>query len=576
MRVVVICCSLVIAIAACGKKSASTADAPVGDAEVHGTCGNTKVEPGEECDVGATTTLVCDSTCHFTCGNGVVDTAVGETCDSAITTGDGACPTACDDGMACTSDVLSGSGCQAACVHAPITDSIAGDGCCPEGANSLTDDDCSPSCGNGVVEAGETCDTAITAGAGACPVSCDDSTACTTDVLMSDGTCQAACTHTTITTPTNGDGCCPAGANHNTDTDCSVSCGNGIVETGETCDTGITSGAGKCPTTCSDGNSCTTDTLSSAGTCQAACSFPPITAPKNGDGCCPAGANANNDTDCAPVCGNKVVENGEQCDDGNSDPNDGCTACMITALPPTAFRFSDLALRDPHTFVSVIGCNDVTDKNFLPFAVNDKLTASITTDTDMPPDGLLDFSPTLVFRPLAQAGTTTPMDIYVASCTAPIATTSCKPGANAKSTVTATNMTSGQCLAALANTTHPYAPAISNPSGPCFVTSPTTLTITLSGIPIVMQDARVAATYVGSPATKLTNGLLMGFITKAYADSTVLPSTLPLVGGMKLSVLLAGGTGACPTYSDMDKDNGVDGWWFYLNFPADKVPWSEN
>jgi hypothetical protein len=67
--------------------------------------------------------------------------------------------------------------------------------------------------------------------------------------------------------------------------------------------------------------------------------------------------------------------------------------------------------------------------------------------------------------------------------------------------------------------------------------------------------------------------LLVGFISQADADATILPDSLPLVNGQRLSSLLAGGTGACPNYSDKDVDNAVVGWWFYLNFTAPKVPW---
>ena len=561
------------ALGGCGSKhSSDTADAGTPDARTK--CGNSVVEAGEECDDGdKVTDIVCDSTCHFTCGNGTVDTDVGELCDSGIASGPGSCPTACDDGMACTTDVLSGTGCEAECINQPITDTVSGDGCCPTGATSLTDSDCSVMCGNGVVEDGETCDTAITSGDGACPTSCDDSVACTTDTLLSGGTCQAACMHTDITMAKDDDGCCPTGANSGNDNDCSPSCGNGVVDNGETCDTGIASGTGSCPTSCSDGMACTTDTLVSGGTCQAACNFPPITMPKNGDGCCPPGANANNDDDCQPVCGNKVVENGEDCDDGNTDPNDGCDMCKTVALPPTAFRFTDLDLRDPHVFVNFIACNDVTDTQLAGFAVNSKFQDSITMDTDG--DGLLDFSPTIVFRPLDQSAGTSDVEIHIADCTAPMAGTSCTAGAGSTAMATATNMSGTQCLDALAGTTHGYSPAITPTSAPCFVTSPVTLTITVADIPITLHDARIAATYVGNPATTLANGLLMGFMSETDADNTTLPSSLPLVGGHPLSELLAGGKNSCPKYSDMDTDNGVTGWWFYLNFPAAKVTWTD-
>ena len=50
-------------------------------------------------------------------------------------------------------------------------------GTCPAGATSETDPDCSPTCGDGVVQGanGETCDVAIATGKpGACPASCSD------------------------------------------------------------------------------------------------------------------------------------------------------------------------------------------------------------------------------------------------------------------------------------------------------------------------------------------------------------------------------------------------------------------
>jgi hypothetical protein len=47
-------------------------------------------------------------------------------------------------------------------------------------------------------------------------------------------------------------------------------------------------------------------------------------------GCCPDGCNANNDSDCSPVCGNEVVEEGEECDGGEH-----CSeACEISIAAP--------------------------------------------------------------------------------------------------------------------------------------------------------------------------------------------------------------------------------------------------
>jgi hypothetical protein len=97
-----------------------------------------------------------------------------------------------------------------------ITTCLSGDGCCPAGCTANTDSDCSPTCGNGVVEAGETCDPPSS-----CPTICSADNACTTAQLIgSASSCNAICSHTAITTCLSGDGCCPANCTANTDSDC--------------------------------------------------------------------------------------------------------------------------------------------------------------------------------------------------------------------------------------------------------------------------------------------------------------------------------------------------------------------
>jgi cysteine-rich repeat protein len=561
-------------LAACGDNIKLGTPGPEGPEGPSIACGDGVVQAGEDCDdADAAKDNVCDATCRFTCGNGVVDVDVGEQCDTAIASGPGACPATCDDGAACTDDALNSSGCTAACVHAPIIAAADGDRCCPPGADANTDSDCAAICGNGVLEAGETCDSGIMAGAGACPTACDDALVCTTDVLTSAGTCQAACSFPPITTPAGGDGCCPAGANATTDGDCLAVCGNGVVEPSETCDIGIASGAGACPTTCQDGVACTADTLGNAGTCQAVCVFPPITTPASGDGCCPPGANATTDGDCTPVCGNTVVEPGEQCDDGNANNKDACANNCRANPSATAFRFADLDLRDPHVFTAASGCKDVTDNKQLGFSLNDVVEAAIKLDGNG--DGRLDLSPTLVFRQFSQTTPTTPVELQLATCSAPTGSSSCMASGSAVMATTATNLFAGQCLTSLPGTVHPYAPSITSPSASCFVTSPAAMTLDLRGIAIPLQDAQVAAHYVGFPADTLANGLIRGFLSEADAAATIVPISFPVVGGRSLGALLAGGAGACPSFSDRDTHNGAAGWWVYLNFSGNRISWTE-
>jgi hypothetical protein len=195
------------------------------------------------CPQGGDATV--DSDCTEVCGNGVVEPS--EQCDTGIGAGQtGACPQTtadCDDSDPCTTDSLESAGtCQAHCDHETVTALQDGDGCCPAGGSSLTDDDCPVACGNGVVEAGETCDSGISSGSpGACPTAadCDDQLSCTIDSVVNDGTCQAECDHQAITACTGGDGCCPSGCDPSSDSDCQGVCGDGTLDGGETCDTGI-------------------------------------------------------------------------------------------------------------------------------------------------------------------------------------------------------------------------------------------------------------------------------------------------------------------------------------------------
>jgi hypothetical protein len=214
-----------------------------------------------------------------TCGNGTLDN--GELCDVAITSGEGVCPDKCDDGDACTSDRVIGIACQRRCEFDPITTcSQTGDGCCPSVCDETNDADCKAAskCGNGQLDDSERCDTAIPEGlSGSCPTICDDGNACTKERLVGSG-CQTFCEVSSEVTCSGAtkDGCCPTGCNSTVDADCSVSCGNGVIERGETCDTAIAAGQpGACPQSCDDKIACTEDALVGAG-CNVSCTHTPI------------------------------------------------------------------------------------------------------------------------------------------------------------------------------------------------------------------------------------------------------------------------------------------------------------
>jgi cysteine-rich repeat protein len=260
--------------------------------------------------------------CVADCGDGKV--SGNEKCDTAIAEGaSGACPTSCTTSDPCQRATLQGDGCYARCALEPVTAALSGDGCCPKGANPARDDDCktSAACGNGVLEAGETCDPP-----GSC-APCATFACVNVEMTGAANSCNLSCKYSPVSSCQAGDGCCPEGCDHAHDSDCSDQCGNGTVDPGETCEPDV---AGKgCPTSCDDNNPCTIDIATgNAATCNRACNHMKIAQAIDGDGCCPTGinANANSDSDCTPMCGNGVTEPGEECDDGNKSDVDSCTS----------------------------------------------------------------------------------------------------------------------------------------------------------------------------------------------------------------------------------------------------------
>ena len=178
-----------------------------------------------------------------------------------------------------------------------------------------------PVCGDGHIDSGEVCD-------GNCPSACPRAQGCMIYMLTgSPDTCDAECTSAEISNDKAGDGCCPRGANAGTDSDCPASCGDGLLNANEKCEP--KSSSSPCPSTCDDKDACTKDMLTgSAAQCTAECAHMPITSARGGDMCCPPGANANTDSDCAPKCGNGIKETGEICDGDcprTCDDSDPCT-----------------------------------------------------------------------------------------------------------------------------------------------------------------------------------------------------------------------------------------------------------
>ncbi len=546
-------------------------------------CGNGLVEGDEACDdANDDETDGCLNDCKLArCGDGRLRVGV-ETCDTAIAEGqDGACPSTCTSNDACIPRVLAGEGCTLECVESPIGSCGPSDGCCPENCDAVQDGDCEPDCGNGVIEAGETCD-------GNCPSTCASSGACSFGVLEgTPGACNVVCRQQPITACGPADGCCATGCNSNDDGDCSPTCGNGFVESGETCDP-----PGSCPSSCpGTGDRCLAWSLEgSAGNCNAECVSTEITAcGGEADGCCPEGCNATNDRDCNQQCGNGVREGTEACDGDDVSPGFRCNPDCTASPLPTVFRFTDLDLRDPHIHLGILWfpCNDLTD-NPAPFnvspSINAQIQSAITTDTDNPQDGELNLSLLGIFDPLrTDSRAPLPFGFSDASCTAPMSTTTCRLDGATPTWTTYTVNTVGSatndvtaCLGPLPQTTGDYDPPVASATAangqPCWASSEIEVAIDVAGTLVPLSSAQIGGRFTGQPPSGISNGLIRGFISEEEAEAIVID--IPFIGQKSLASLLPGGDGSCAPHDDRDTaPNGNEmGWWFYMNYTAAKVP----
>jgi cysteine-rich repeat protein len=543
-----------------------------GGACVAPACGNMIREASEQCDDGDSEDGDgCDNDCTFSCtadpgcndGNACNGT---ETCNLASH--------ACTNPM----DLADGTGC--------------GGGMVCRGGSCVAS-----ACGNRIVEAPEQCDDGNMVEGDGCDNDCTFS--CTVAADCADAnpcngpeTCNAGMHRCQAGTPPAAGSACDRDMNPMTRDICRTGmclasrCGDGFVDAGagESCEDGnMVNGDGcdnDCTYSCAVAADCT-DGLPCNGTESCNTTSHRCTAgapPANGTACdrdmMPATRDICLTSSCVlSRCGDGFRDTGamppEACDDGNVIAGDGCEpTCTPTGAVATAFRVVTLDLMDPHVYISLFGCRDVTDSPLLGFSVN----GEIQTNVD---DYVINYL--TVHRPLSLAGTN-PLDIVDGECTAG-SPPMCAVGMGVTYPTAATNRPAGMtCYTPDASTLTASYPDPSTVTGPCFVTDPRSIVVSISGTPVPLSDARVAATYSGGvPPTMLVSGVISGFLSETDARAARLADTLPLVGGDTLYEHLAAGGASgssCASGNDRDTHMGVVGFWFYLNFTAAPASWS--
>ncbi|RMG93331.1 MAG: hypothetical protein D6705_18960 [Deltaproteobacteria bacterium] len=249
-----------------------------------------------------------------------------------------------------------------------------------------------------------------------------------------------------------------------------------------------------------------------------------------------------------------------------------------------AFRVTELYVREPHFYgdVMLIGCSDVTDLEVFGLkGVNPSFNEAMSTDMDDAmgsgtPDGVIDLSFVMLFDPLDQAGGGS-YDFQRADCVVPPSMTVCSPADGATvSTFDYTSMADATCLEPdPAHLTNMYTPKPNTVSGACFASSSAALVLELGDIQLPLTDAEVAATYDADPADNFAPGLIKGFVSETDAQNTMLPPDIQdATGATVLADLLPGSPSNCANHDDRDDNNGTSGWWFYVDFVAERVPWT--
>jgi fibro-slime domain-containing protein len=250
-------------------------------------CGNDVRERGEACDDGGSKDGDgCSSTCRlepgFWCPAGMPCKPLK--CGDGYRTPD----EQCDDGQ---DPPKNGDGCSATCQVEP------GFHCGPGG--------CAAICGDGLIHGDETCDDQGRVSGDGCSAACKkepfttctgEPSVCTSTIACPDGVVEPG----EICDPPGTDGCLPGCKSFAPDVGTPAVCGNSTIEAGEECDPP------------KPGLGCTAGCVVETGF---SCPRP---------GVCFA----------LPKCGDGVLNAalGEECDDGDGDPSDGCANCMV--VPP--------------------------------------------------------------------------------------------------------------------------------------------------------------------------------------------------------------------------------------------------
>jgi fibro-slime domain-containing protein len=291
----------------------------------HSVCGDGVVTADEACDLGTARNTgaygTCNSDCTLParCGDGRVDASAGEECDNGLNTSTrqnnaSDCAPGCKLPPRCGDGHIDGQ--FEACDNGSANAAPGTYGACG------TDCQLGPSCGDGVVQAGsgEQCDDGSRNGSGGSPCLKNCTLRCGNGMVDQGEQCDDG-----LANNIGGYGHCQS--------DCTFGprCGDAIVDPGEQCDDGLNDGAyGHCAPGCVAGPFCGDGHVdaSSGESCDNGSND--VAASAYGPNLCTSACRP------APYCGDHTVnaDHQEVCDDGKNDGTPGsCSSDCKRAIP---------------------------------------------------------------------------------------------------------------------------------------------------------------------------------------------------------------------------------------------------
>ncbi len=280
-------------------------------------------------------------------------------------------------------------------------------------------------------------------------------------------------------------------------------------------------------------------------------------------------------------CGDGVVEGVEECEveEENCQGLEDLEPCTFFR---TAFRMYSLTLLDP-TIKFAPGCNE----GIHPLVNNGLTEATVEDKSTFAPvdalDGLIDLGFVFTFGPQNQGDAeSTRASFTISDCdrlskpSPAVNPSPCSPTITQPESFTPFDITTqaaGDCLAVIPDTADQTVnPVVPGDNG-CWVSPEIDFVVALGTVvQIPLSQTRIAATWDDDPASNIVGGLIRGFLSEEDAESTLIDPTTAFIGGQNLKQSFGSdlSMGDCDTRDDND---GVMGYWVYLAFEAETVPW---